>query len=139
MEPNSPNQLKIFSREEAEALLPRLSAMVRDLQGKREKIISLEVEIDALELVTDRRDDSGASPPLSKKVDEYTRTMTAFYTGVDEIHSLGCFLKDLEMGLIDFYTVQKNRGVFLCWKLGESRIEHWHDIDKGFTSREKIE
>lgn len=137
MDPNNRNQVKIFTLEEANALLPKLTEMIRDLQSKREKILSLEVEIDALELVTEK-DDSGASPAMSKRVDEYTRTMAAFYGLVDEIHGMGCFLKDVDMGLIDFYSVQDKQGIFLCWKLGEKKIEHWHDINKGFDSREKI-
>lgn len=137
MDPNNQNQVKVFTLEEANALLPKLTAMIRDLQGKREKILSLEVEIDALEIVTEK-DDGGASPVMSKKVDEYTRTMAAFYGLVDGVHETGCFLKDLDLGLIDFYAMQNKRGVFLCWKLGEMKISHWHDVDKGFASREKI-
>ncbi len=137
MEPDSKNQVKVFTLEEANALLPKLTAMICNLQAKREKILSSEVEIDVLELVTEKKDGS-ASPALNKKVDEYTRTMAAFYTLVDEIHGLGCFLKDLDTGLIDFYAMRNNHGVFLCWKLGEKKVEHWHDTDKGFTSREKL-
>ena len=138
MDPNSQNQVKVFTLEEANALLPRLTVIVRDLQAKREKIQFLEVEIDTLELVTEK-DCGGSSPLLNKKVDEYTRIMAAFYAQVDEIHGLGCFLKDLDMGLIDFYALRNNRGIFLCWKLGEEKVEHWHDMNKGFTSREKLD
>lgn len=137
MDPNSPKQVKIFTVEEANALLPKITSVIRDLQTKREKILTLEVEIDTLELVTEK-DDSGASPAMSKKVDEYTRVTAFFYSLVDEIHGMGCFLKDVDLGLIDFYAIKNNHGVFLCWKLGEEKVEHWHDVDKGFTSREKL-
>lgn len=137
MDPNSHNQVKVFTLEEANALLPRLTALIRELQTYREQILSLEVEIDAIELVTPK-DDGGASPVLTKKVEEYTRLMSSFYGLVDEIHGTGCFLKDLDMGLIDFYAVQNNHGIFLCWKLGEKKVEHWHDVNKGFASREKL-
>ncbi|HAA72843.1 MAG TPA: hypothetical protein DCE55_27130, partial [Planctomycetaceae bacterium] len=26
----------------------------------------------------------------------------------------------------------------LCWKLGESEIRHWHEIDAGFSSRQPL-
>lgn len=135
---HNPNQVKIFTLGEATLLLPRLSAMLRELQVKREKVVSLEVEIDALELISPK-DDGGASPAVNQKVDEYTRLMCSFYGAIDEIHNLGCFLKDLNLGLIDFYSIQNKQPVFLCWKLGEEKIQYWHDLDKGFTARRKIE
>ena len=138
MDPNNQNQIKIFTREEANALLPKLTAIIRSLQTVREKILSLEVEIDTLELIAEKND-AGALSTLNKKVDEYTHAMTAFNNLVDEIHELGCFLKDVDAGLIDFYAMQNNRGVFLCWRLGEEKVEYWHDINTGFTSREKLD
>ena len=138
MDPNNQNQIKIFTREEANALLPKLTTLIRHLQAAREKILSLEVEIDTLELIAEKND-AGVSSTLNKKVDEYTHAMTAFNNLVDEIHELGCFLKDVDAGLIDFYAMQNNRGVFLCWRLGEEKVEYWHDINTGFTSREKLD
>jgi len=29
--------------------------------------------------------------------------------------------------------------VFLCWRLGEDRISHWHEIDTGFSGRQPID
>ncbi len=138
MDKNDPNQLKVFTVQEANQLLPRLLEIIRGLQKLREKILSLEVEIDAVELVADK-DDSGSSPALSKKVDEYQKAISEFYSLVDEIHGLGCLLKDLDSGLVDFYSVYKGKVVYLCWKMGESKVGYWHEVGKGFTSREKIE
>ena len=138
MDPNSQNQIKIFTREEANALLPKLTVIIHSLQTVREKILSLEVEIDTLELIAEKND-AGASSTLNKKVDEYTHAMVSFNNLVDEIHGLGCFLKDVDTGLIDFYAMQNNHGVFLCWRLGEEKVEYWHDINTGFTSREKLD
>lgn len=131
------NPLKVFTVEEANALIPKLVPVIRQLQEKRQQILALEVEIDAVELVADK-DEDGVSPVLSRKVDEYTKAVAVFYLLIEEIHSTGCFLKDLDMGLIDFYTKHEGRMVYLCWKLGEKKVEHWHEVGKGFSSREKF-
>ena len=57
---------------------------------------------------------------------------------VDEIQSMGCVVKDLDSGLVDFYHDNKGRLVFLCWKFGEDRIRYWHPVDGGFQTRSSV-
>ena len=129
--------LKLFTLEEANKLIPRLTDLIQGLQEQREKILALELEIDAVELITEK-DQAGNAPTLDLKVEEYTRIVHAFYESVDEIHSYGCFLKDLDLGLVDFYSLYKGRVVYLCWKLGEPRVSYWHEIGRGYLSRQPI-
>ncbi len=44
----------------------------------------------------------------------------------------------IEHGLLDFPTTLDGRWVFLCWRLGEDRVSHWHELDGGFAGREPI-
>jgi hypothetical protein len=30
------------------------------------------------------------------------------------------------------------RIVFLCWKLGEPEVTHWHELDAGFAGRQSL-
>ena len=131
------SQLKIFSLDEANAMLPKLTRSLEDLRQMHSRALSLQVEIDALELIS-TPDENGENPILHERITQYQNQMSEIYARVDEIHSWGCLLKDIEMGLIDFYGDIDGRMVFLCWKLGEPFVSHWHDIGKGFTSREKI-
>jgi hypothetical protein len=57
---------------------------------------------------------------------------------LESIHSLGCQVKDLDVGLLDFPTLYKGQEVYLCWKLGEDRIEFWHG-EEGFRGRKPID
>ncbi len=132
------NQLKVFAVEEANRLIPRLAQLIQELQAKRRAIMSLEVEIDATELVLERNQ-NGESGVLNTKVEEYNRAVSRFYAMIDEVHESGCFLKDLELGLVDFYTLYQGRVVYLCWKMGEPEISHWHEVGRGFTHRQPIE
>jgi hypothetical protein len=57
---------------------------------------------------------------------------------LEQLEDLGCYVKDLDVGIIDFLSTFEGRDIFLCWKLGESRITHWHEIDEGFAHRQDI-
>ena len=129
------HQLKVFTLEQAHQILPRLTGLLEELRSQRVTIHALEVEIDSLELVVEK-DEHGISPAVSAKVDTYTRAVNHFYGLIEEIHGTGCFLKDVDLGLIDFYFMHEGRIVYLCWKLGESEASHWHEVDKGYSSRQ---
>ena len=58
---------------------------------------------------------------------------------IEEVQEIGCLIKDLDIGLIDFPTTYHGNEVYLCWKLGESGIEYWHGIDEGFRGRKPID
>ena len=58
---------------------------------------------------------------------------------IESIQEFGCIIKDLDIGLLDFPTLYKGTEVYLCWRLGESRIEHWHGVDEGFRGRKPID
>ena len=58
--------------------------------------------------------------------------------GVDRIHRRGCLVKDLERGLVDFYSLTGDRLIFLCWQLGETQVSHWHSLDGGFAGRRPL-
>ena len=131
------NDLKVVTVEEANRLLPFLTERIHGLQKKREEILSHEVEIDALELVTENKGEEG-SPAVHKKVEEYHQIVNRFYAVIDEIHETGCLLKDLDLGLVDFYSLYNGRVVYLCWRLGEPEVAHWHEIGRGYACRQPI-
>jgi hypothetical protein len=134
------NQLKLFTVQEANRLLPELEKLVRELRQKRNLIASLEVEIDLLEILSPKDDsDAASSPVFNKKVEDYQKLVDHFYGLIDKIHAAGCFLKDIDMGLLDFYTLYQGRVVYLCWRLGEKEITTWHEIGRGYSYRQPIE
>lgn len=59
----------------------------------------------------------------------------------DELMNLakhGCLVKDIEMGIVDWYAKLEDRDIFLCWKLGEKEVSQWHEVDNGFADRQPI-
>ena len=58
---------------------------------------------------------------------------------LEKIQELGCLVKDLDVGLIDFPTLFHGEEVYLCWKLGETGIGFWHGVHEGFRGRKPID
>jgi len=57
---------------------------------------------------------------------------------IERIGALGVVLKDYMQGLVDFYGKLDGREIFWCWKQGEERIEHWHDLEAGYAGRQPV-
>jgi len=58
---------------------------------------------------------------------------------LESLEELGCLIKDLDVGLVDFPARYRGREVYLCWKLGESEIGWWHGTEEGFAGRKLID
>ena len=55
-----------------------------------------------------------------------------------ELTDIGCQLKDIQAGLIDFPAEFEGRPILLCWKAGEESVGHWHEVDAGFSGRRPV-
>jgi hypothetical protein len=56
-----------------------------------------------------------------------------------EIDATGVQVKDLDIGLLDFPCKVEGEVLLLCWKLGETAIQHWHSTSEGFARRKPID
>ena len=130
------NEVKVFTLDEANELLPVLSELIGALQEKRGEVTKVELEVDAHELMDVQ--DAKSESEFQNLIEKHQRLVDEFYAIVDEIHSYGCFLKDADLGLVDFYSAVDGRPVFLCWRFGEEGINFWHEIESGYTSRKPI-
>jgi hypothetical protein len=132
-----PNQVKIFSLEEANRLVPVLNQLLPDLRKRRDEIINLEVQIDAMELVTASKSSRGMKE-ITLLIKKHHELVGEFCSRVDQVHGYQCFLKDIDLGLIDFYGMVGGKLVYYCWQVGEDKINFWHDVGKGFADRQAI-
>jgi hypothetical protein len=41
-------------------------------------------------------------------------------------------------GLVDFPSLMDGRIVYLCWRLGEPEVLHWHELKSGFAGRQSL-
>ena len=132
------NQLKVFTVEEANQMIPKLTGQIIELQKRQREILNKEVEIDTLEHLHPESEEEGPSPEAEQQIGIYNKLVSQCYELIDQIQGQGCFLKDAEAGLVDFYTLYQGRVVYLCWKLGEERVDHWHEVGRGYTYRQPI-
>ncbi len=58
---------------------------------------------------------------------------------LETLQGHGCLVKDLDSGLLDFPTLFRGEEVYLCWRLGEPSITHWHRTEEGFKGRKPID
>ena len=132
---------KIFSLEEANRLIPQLELALDALAALGKEIVALRREIEVLAAIESSGADS-SNPDVRALRDQElacAARMEEFRQSLMEITRHGCILRDLEMGLVDFYTVAKGEVVCLCWRRGEPRIQHWHRVEEGFSGRRPID
>jgi hypothetical protein len=130
---------RIFSLEEANGLIPRLTLEFSRIAKLREGVARvarrLGGPVAAVVLLERRREsrpgEGEHAERLRELADDIGRT-------VARIHDLGCLVKDLEMGLVDFYGKHEGKTVFFCWQFGEAEVVHFHALDAGFESRQKV-
>jgi len=130
---------RFFTLHEAEAFLPEVERLLRSsIQAKQDyesgsaELNQIAQRITLMGGLLVRREEVVAS---RTRRDSSARVLKA---AMERIEEIGCQVKDLETGLIDFPTLYRDREVYLCWKLGESGISFWHHIEDGFRGRQPI-
>jgi len=86
-----------------------------------------------------RGDGYGLADDLRKAQQELQGTAQKINKLIEQVNDMGCELKDVDMGLIDFRTDMGGREAYLCWKLGEEHVAFWHELDAGFAGRQPLE
>ncbi len=132
-------KLTLFTVDEAnrtaEEIQPELEAMV---QARRE-LGRVESRIDVLQLaIAGASADNPDAHELTAQLARRDALADRIRHGVERIHRRGCIVKDLERGLVDFYSLKGDRLIFLCWLMGETDVKHWHTLDGGFASRRPV-
>ncbi len=89
-----------------------IAAKARPEWGESQEQLSLKAEIDT----------------LAGKINGY----------LGELEQIGCEFKGFDEGLVDFHGRLDEREILWCWKLGEDRITHWHELEAGFAGRQPL-
>jgi hypothetical protein len=122
--------MKIFTVEEANALLPAVSRMLLKIQRCHRKLYSYS---EVVKLASDAAEQGGGGLPDGVR---YAALLIKLTTLISELEALGVQIKDFDRGLVDFPSLRDGRVVLLCWQIGEGdQVEWWHDVDAGFAGR----
>jgi hypothetical protein len=129
--------LKLFTLEEAERTLPLVRRVVEDLLTEypawRAAVARYEVLSGAA------RAESGETVELLAARDAVAVHADRINGYLQELEAIGCLFKGFDGGLVDFYSLRDDHPIFLCWRLGEERIGHWHEIDAGAAGRQPVD
>jgi hypothetical protein len=127
---------RIFEPSEANRAIPLVARIVEDIVREYRELSALAEEYRTLRSADDRTGDGqtrlndlkGGMAARTEVIDEFVR----------ELQEIGCEMKDLGLGVVDFPSVLDGRTVSLCWRLGEERVEHWHELTEGFEDRRPL-
>ena len=132
---------KTFTLEEANTMLPVLDSLLKRAMDAKQTMEDVDNEFQdvghkvflnggtLLDIVY-----------LARRKAEREKAIQSLKDTIDEIHSTGVQVKDLDMGLLDFPCLVEGETVLLCWKYGEPHeIAHWHGEAEGFAGRKPIE
>ena len=123
---------RLFTVKEANALLPAIRPRIAELMAIRQRIHARQPAL--AQVVNTQPRANGGNRAASDTVADLDR----FERLIGEINELGCLLKDINMGLIDFPAEMGDRLVYLCWQYGEDEVEWWHDLETGYAGRRPL-
>lgn len=130
---------RLFTVEEANAALPLVRAIAQDMSDLARELIDRR---DRLALLTSGRGGSGKSDLYSQELvqiqDELEKDTERLHEFGNELSELGVEPKNAVEGLIDFPSMMDGRSIYLCWKLGEPEVLHWHEVEAGFAGRQSL-
>ena len=132
--------MKTFTIDEAQSLLPLLEALLkRAIDGKQaaEKIESNLSELARRIYLSGGMKVDPAS--VIKQRGELEAQMKQVRETISEIDEIGVQVKDIDSGLLDFPCRLDDQVVLLCWRMGETSIEHWHTMEAGFNGRQPVD
>jgi len=138
---NEEAKVKLLTLEEANALLPQVRLTLKSLREKRAAILRTQAQIEIEEMTTsDAKGQLTAAgqAAVTKLMEAFHYQTKQFEEKLEELFQSGAHLKDLDTGLVDFYSRRGKEVVFLCWKEGEEEIGHWHSLQGGFKSRQPL-
>lgn len=123
--------IRYFTEEEANNLLPQIEPVMANLIDRRGRAVRIGQELG--DLLDDTFSNIGGAA-----LSALTLEFIAIEKGIQQIQALGCLVKDINVGLVDFLANRNGRDVYLCWRYGEPDVAFYHDVHTGFNSRRPL-
>lgn len=138
-----------YDIDRANDRLPELRESLLSLRALKSEVAALRdriVELNAPQALAGGV--SSSSPgPARPEIDGETQRLRLRMQGlvdqmiatVAQIDSWSIQLREIDSGLVDFPALVSGRPVWLCWRLGEDKVEWWHEVSEGFVGRRRLE
>ena len=126
---------RYYTIDEANTALPEVERILAALRDQREELINLRDRV----VAASPPDDETPTPEAAEQIRLLRLGMQGLIdqmqAGVARLVELDITLRDISTGLIDFPALVTGRPIWLCWRLGEDDVAHWHAHDEGFDNR----
>jgi hypothetical protein len=129
---------KLFTWEEANAALPLVGAIARDICELARDLREREERLSRVQPPPRGALGKAYLEELEQAKADFEREQEKLLEYIRELNELGVELKDHNTGLVDFPCWMDDRVVYLCWRLGEPEVAFWHEIDAGFAGRQRL-
>jgi hypothetical protein len=129
---------KLFTQQEANAALPLVGAIVRDICELARDLREREERLSRVQPPPRGALGKAYLEELEQAKADFEHEQEKLLEYVRELNELGVELKDHNMGLVDFPCWMDNRVIYLCWRLGEPEVAFWHEIDAGYAGRQRL-
>ncbi len=133
---------KLFTLEEANEAVPKVVAIFDSIFHLNRRIRDVSTEMKELMDIWGEEVLEGMNPDNKfyfEKLRSREECVEELKNKIDELHAVGCVVKDLNEGMVDFYHDRRGEMVHLCWRYGENEIKFWHTLSGGFARRMPIE
>lgn len=121
-----------YTVEEANRALPRLARLAEEMVATHRRILALRPAIAG---VLEKSASNSGSGGASLMYLSFLRLEAL----IGAIQEMGVEIKDVATGLCDFVALHEGRDIYLCWRVGEPRVEWWHDLHTGFAGRRHVD
>ena len=132
--------MKTFTLDEAQSLVPVLESLLKRAIEAKQAADAVESELSDLArriyLSGGMRVDTAKVARQRAEIETHLKLAR---DSIAEIDSIGVQVKDIDAGLLDFPCNLDGEVVLLCWRMGETSIEHWHTMDSGFQGRQPVD
>lgn len=127
-----------YAIDEANTALPEVERILAALRDQRVELIALRDRVVAASPPDDEAPTAEVAEQLRLLRLGMQGLIDQMQAGVARLVELDITLRDISTGLIDFPALVSGRPIWLCWRLGEGPIAHWHPHDEGFESRRPL-
>lgn len=138
MLPRDYRPAKLFTIEEANQCLPLVRAITADLVKLSQEVVERRQRLALLMTGRERESGNPYADELAHVEREIEKDSERLHEYVQELVELGVEPKSAIDGLVDFPSVMDGRVVYLCWRLGEPEVLHWHELEAGFSGRQSL-
>ncbi|MEE3253815.1 MAG: DUF2203 domain-containing protein [Nitrospinota bacterium] len=122
---------KLFTLQEANSFVPQLLDLVPKIQKLS---ISLSNDFPDIKNAREKAKWNGGS----EQGVGYLALVLKYNNFMRKIDEMGCEVKGIREGLVDFPSIREGKEVYLCWRMPEKEILFWHDLNTGFAGRKPI-